>query len=288
MPDDIANSLGAPRNNNAPSLLVLIDEALEAADGAMLDQIMDRVVDKLSGDDAGRAAKRNELLFFSSLWEVGGEVRGQAVPPRPEIEDEGQAGKATDLAKKLKDAAKAEETARKAAKDRFLNGGRRIDATFQNRATPLTEASDKLIARLNRWQAKLAAERRRQEEEARKAAEAAEAERRRLEAQAQADDAETAARLARMREEEDRARAAARAASEQASSKAQTRGAGGAMATTRKTYSVKVVNRTIVPQEFLIVDLDKALIEMRPHADGSPGRIVSGLELVVSETTVVR
>lgn len=286
MPDDISNALGG--SNNAPSLLVLIDEALEAADGAMLDQIMDRVVDKLTGDTPDRAQKRTELLFFSSLWESGGEVRGQTVPPRPEVENEDQAGKATDLAKKLKDAAKAEETARKGAKDRFLNGGRRIDATFQGRAVPLTEAADKLIARLNRYQTKQAEARRKAEAEARAAAEAAEAARIKLEQQAKADDSETAAKLERMRAEEEKARAAARAASDHAAGKAQTRGAGGAMATTRKTYSVKVVNRTLVPQEFLVVDLDKALVEMRPHSDGSPGRIVSGLELVVSETTVVR
>lgn len=285
MPDDISNALGG--SNNAPSLLVLIDEALEAADGAMLDQIMDRVVDKLAGDTADRAQKRAELLFFSSLWESGGEVRGQTVPPRPEVENEDQAGKATDLAKKLKDAAKAEESARKGAKDRFLNGGRRIDATFQGRAAPLTDAAEKLIGRLNRWQTKQAEARRKAEAEARKAAEAAEAERIKLEQQTNADD-ETAAKLERMRAEEERARATARFASEQAAGKTQTRGAGGAMATTRKTYSVKVVNRTLVPQEFLVVDLDRALIEMRPNADGSPGRLVSGLELVVSETTVVR
>lgn len=286
MPDDISNALGG--SNNAPSLLVLIDEALEAADGAMLDQIMDRVVDKLAGDTADRAQKRAELLFFSSLWEQGGEVRGQPVPPRPEIENDDQAGKATDLAKKLKDATKAEETARKGAKDRFLNGGRRIDGTFQGRAAPLTEAAEKLIGRLNRWQARVAAERRRQEEEARKAAEAAEAERRKLEEHAKADDDETAAKLARMRDEEERARQAAAAAREQASGKTQTRGAGGAMATTRKTYSVEVTNFTMVPREFLKVDLERALIEMRPHSDGSPGRDVSGLKLVVSEQTVIR
>ncbi|HEV2674104.1 MAG TPA: hypothetical protein VGV37_06140 [Aliidongia sp.] len=130
----------------------------------------------LTEETSGLAARSNELV---------------AATERAKVSDADTAGRATTLAKMLKEHAKKIDETRKVRKEPFLEDGRTVDRHFQALAAPVVEAADRVVKMIDQFrreeEAKAAAERRRLEEEARRQREAAEAaERARIAAEAQA------------------------------------------------------------------------------------------------------
>jgi hypothetical protein len=118
------------------------------------------------------------------------------------VTDDETAGRATTLAKMLKEQIKAVDSAREDRKRPFLDAGRTVDSFFKALSQPLDVAARKVVDQIDAYrreqQRKADAERRRLEEEARKqreAAEAADRARREAEAQAAREAAEAARRI---------------------------------------------------------------------------------------------
>lgn len=262
--------MAATGDNQGPSLLSLLDEALDGADLATIKQAFEVITDRLAADTPERQAKRGRLLGFVKMWDE----------QRPEIENEEQAGKATTLSAQLKRAMDAEEGARKAAKDPFLSGGRKIDGAFNGRHDKLADGRKGIDARLSRHLTKMENARRAREAEARKQQE--EADRKAREAAEAAAKAEGDVEAKRRAEEAEAERQRAAQAAEAAQQKSQVRSDVGGMASGRKVYSVKVLGLHMVPREFMILDESAALTALKA------GRIIPGLELVTEIKATVR
>jgi hypothetical protein len=93
---------------------------------------------------------------------------------RAQISDDETAGKAVTLAKLIKEHGKRIDEDRKSRKEPFLEGGRTVDRHFQNISAPLKTAEDSVVRKIDDYRRQkeneAATERRRLEEEARKAA----------------------------------------------------------------------------------------------------------------------
>jgi hypothetical protein len=142
------------------------------------------------GHNSG-AAPLSELLTEETIGLATRADELVAAAGRAAVTDADTAGRATTLAKMLKEHGKRIDETRVARKEPFLEDGRMVDRHFKSIAAPVTEAADKVVRLIDAFrreeEAKALAEQRRLAEEARKLREAAEAsERARVAAEAQA------------------------------------------------------------------------------------------------------
>ena len=194
-----------------------------------------------------------------------------AAEPAPDsIVDRDEAGRATERVRNITGAINDIDAAHKLAKAPYLNAARACDAWRDEISRPLTDRKIQLLTALADFQrAEAEAERRRREEEAANARAFAE----RLTAQA-----DPAAKRAEHLATAIEAHAAAPDAG-----MSRVRSRTGALASLRSTRNFRIVDATLVPREYLVVDDATVRARMRAGI-----REIPGIEIFETQTTVVR
>jgi hypothetical protein len=240
------------------------------------------LLDAATQDDPERAATRARLEAACAKWDK----------ERPEILDDDQLAKAGNVVRLLTDAVNAEEKARTGAKRPYIDGGRAIDGAFKVRLAPIEGGKARMTARISRYQAKVAAERRAAAAEAHRQAEAAaqaarDLERQQREVQAAAaqgapvDAAQLAADAAaaedlRRRQAEAQQQAAALA------TKPEVRSDHGVLVTSKVVKRLQVDDESLIPDEFWEVNWHKVRLAL------DTGREIPGARLVDEPIPLVR
>ena len=195
----------------------------------------------------------------------------------PEIGDEEQAGRASDLLDQLRAEFKAAEKERKAEKQPHLDAGKAVDESYKPITTRLTVAGDAIKKLITPWlQKKQAAEdaaRREREEAARKA---------QVEADCIAAEAEKANSIdTQIAADEARERAEAAQKSAETVNKAQTRGDFGRTTTLRTTYRGEVEDWPIALARYSTDPLVREAVEKCIARDVRGGaRVIPGVKII--------
>ena len=168
------------------------------------------------------------LAMDHAILAINAASAARLVPPEIRaIESDEEAGDFAETAKTLKEAAKEIEAARTKEKQQILADGRTVDGFFSGLSQPVKDSIDKVVGAINRFQsAKLAAERKAQAEAAEKA---------RLEAVIFDEPAPVEAPVV--------AREAARVVS-----------TGGALASASTKWTHEVVDPSLVPRNYCMVN----------------------------------
>ncbi len=196
-----------------------------------------------------RLAEDSQSLIKRQVDLIGAEGR------LPDIDNDDGAGKASDYIKQVTSCAKALDTARVGAKEPFLEGGRSVDGFFKSYTDPLAALKKRVEGRLGVYlREKADKERRAREEEARIAAEAAaarEAETMKLaEVEGLAPDVANAA-LDGAVQAQVTAEQTQKAAEAKPADLARTRGDFGSLATLRREWTFKDMDRASLDLEAL-------------------------------------
>lgn len=211
-------------------------------------------LDDLSEDAKPLIARADKLVAFKVRYDA----------ERPELADDDQVGKATELVKeitKLTSSTSGEfETLRKKYKKPLDETGKTISRMVEKWAGPLAQFEGELRSRINRFQTKkLAAER-----EAKRLAEI------------------EAAKIAAAGTPEAIEKAAETIAAAPVP-KAQTRTDYGSMATTRSAWKGEVTDATLVPREFCSPDAAKIAAAVKTGT-----RTIAGVNIFEDIQTVIR
>lgn len=265
-------------DNQGPSLLALIDEAILDADDRALAHIFEILANRVCQEDPASQADREEIVALAQLWQFGGKHKGRDIQPVVSIDDDVRMTKAETLVGRINGRLKVEDGAFRRAKDNFVHKGKAVDTLFRARRGPLETAKtflEKLLldrAKVIRQQQAAAAA------EAQAKADAADAERRRLEAEA-AHNANAGT------EQLQQATQVAVAARQQATAIATAPlrpATGGARTVLRGETTLEVVDIKLVPVEYLQVREGDALMALKA------GKTIPGLRLVITEKAHVR
>lgn len=274
---DIAKSLPTIGHNRPPDVseaIVLIRSALlEPDSGQLIASLHDILLDVACADDPARAAERAKLELAVKRWDA----------ERPEIVDDAQAEKAADCMARLGATLKAEDAARTAAKRPYLDGGKKIDATWKRRMAAMDAGlgdnakRSGLRGRMIRYHDRVrraAEEARRREQHIQDTVEAAVA-------GAPIDPELLAAEQAeanRLRDQQTQALIMA----QQAAAPTQVRTDHGALTLVQTKYRVEVYDGSAVPDDYWIIDVAavKAALDL--------GRDVPGARLVPETIVTVR
>lgn len=197
-----------------------------------------RIREDLAEKHAVLAARRDQLI----------EAEGRV----PEIGDDDQAGKVSDLVRLITAATQAAESARKTEKEPHMAAARAVDGFFRDIAEPLDALKTRVSRRLTAYlTAKAERERRAREDEARRLREEAE---RQATAAAQVEAAAPAAAAIVMEQAiatEAQAAEAARAAQAKPAELSRTRGDVGSVASLRVRWVGEVTDRATLDLEAL-------------------------------------
>lgn len=256
----------------------------EAAPDRLHNQPPDEIAvlrDRLAEENRGLVTRQRELL--------------EAMARVPETIDAGTAGRAGDYIKQLTGCVKSLGTARVAAKEPYLAGGRAVDGFFKNLSEPLERSKKTVQGRLNIHLRQVEEEeRRRREEEAKRARE--EEKRLKQEAEEKVAKVTTEAELDDAVEAENAA-ADAELATLQATADAvanaaelsRTRGDYGSVASLRTVWAGEIVNRDQLDLEALRPHIPLAALEQAVRAFvRAGGRHLKGTKIYESKEAVVR
>lgn len=266
-------------------------DLLAGAGPAEFQMVADILVDLASPDDPARKKKRDIMARqFGIIYETGGEIQGTKIAVRTKLLSEDHFEKAKALGVAAKGAAEEEDRIRMAFGTPLRKANDALKERYDERSAPLLRICKVLKEKMGVY-LEGEREKKRQAEQiaaaeeaaARKAAEAAAAA-----AAAAPDDTAAMAEAEKLKAKAETAEARAVRLKKEADAGGNKKSATGGGAHLKTDYDIEVVNFTLVGREFLVVDKERALREMRPAADGTPGRIVPGLKLIVKESAVIR
>lgn len=241
----------------------------------------DQLRDKLQTENDALLQRRDELL-----------AAGGRIPP---VEDEDTARKVSDFVKQIAACSKAADTARVAAKEPYLAGGRGVDGFFKAISDPLDQLKKLAERKLTDYlRAKEAAERARREAAAREERERAEEARRRAEEEARAardaqslQDAIAAEREAALAEAD--AIKAGQAAEVKAAELSRTRGEFGAVSSLRTYWTFDGLDRASLDLEALRAHLPLTGLETAIRSFiRAGGRDLRGTTIYETTEAIVR
>lgn len=255
----------------------MTDDTLRNSTGDMTDAEALRL--RLAEDSAALIRRHDDL--------IGAEER------IPDIEDDDSAGRAADFVKQTTACAKALDGARVAAKEPFLEGGRNVDGFFKRYTDQLGALKKRVETKLSVYlRQKADAERRRREEDARIAAEAA----REAEAAAMALAEASKVTMAQADEALDTAvqaqtvaHQATKAADAAPADMARTRGDLGALATLRREWTFKDMDRATLDLEVLRHHIPTSALETALRSAIKAGaRDIRGVTIYENQSATVR
>jgi hypothetical protein len=284
--------------SNSTSIADAFRDLCRGADPELYQLFVDIMVEEASPDSAARKKKRDALKHaYNVLYVTGGEIPGPGGKPivikpedvRKELATEHQYNKAVELGNALKEAQEVEDTVRKGFGSPMDRGNKRLKEIFDLRAGPLQPGRDALRHLCGAYLTKQRDAAKAKAEEERLAAAAAAKAAQAAAAKAAAENDEAAQREAdKLQAQADAAATKADKATKAIATAGNKSASGGGGAHLRVSYRVEITNFAIVTNEFKVLNEEKAIIEMRPRSDGSPGRQVQGLKLIKIENAVLK
>lgn len=254
-----------------------MSDALRNSTSEMTDA--DALRQRLAEDNAALIRRHDDL--------IGAEER------LPDIVDDDSAGRVADYVKQATACAKALDGSRVAAKEPFLEGGRNVDGFFKRYTDGLGTLKRRVEAKLSIYlRDKADRERRAREEEARQSAEAArkaEAEAMALADAAKVTTAQADAALDTAVQAQTVARVAEKAAAAAPADLARTRGDFGSLATLRREWTFKDMDRAELDLEALRAHIPTDALEKALRSAIKAGlREIKGATIFENQTATVR